>query len=90
MILTILDGPPLAIENGGMNPVSRLQFRGVQMMKVAALVLLTTIFVVMLQITFGPGGTFGAQPAQAAPASDKNHYDPFLPTQWLYILDTRA
>lgn len=73
-----------------MKPVSRLQFRRATLVKAAALLMLTTILVVMVQFTFGPPGTFGSQPAQAAPSSDKSHYDPLLPAQWLYILDTRA
>jgi hypothetical protein len=73
-----------------MNPVTGLQNRASRVLRVAALFVLLLILGVMVRGTFGAGGTLRAHPASASPSSDKSHYDPFLPVQWLYVLDTRT
>lgn len=73
-----------------MKPVIDLQFRVVRALKVATLLVLTSLLVVMMYAAFGVGGSQPVKPASASPSSDKSHYDPFLPVQWLSMLDTRA
>jgi hypothetical protein len=72
-----------------MNPVADLQFRALRAFRVAVLGVLAALFVVMVYASVRSAGA-DAKPASVTPASDKSHYDPFTPVQWLHVLDTRA
>jgi hypothetical protein len=76
--------------DGSMNPVVDLQFRALRAFRLAVLAVLTMLLVVMVYASVRAAGAPAPKPASASPASDKSHYDPFIPVQWLHVLDTRT